>query len=50
VDGNYAAIASGGGNAIHFYGFNSAFVVPTAAENRPVNVAVPVILYLGRAA
>lgn len=26
---------------------NAAASVPTAAENRPVNVAVPVILYLG---
>ena len=26
---------------------NDAASVPTAAENRPVNVAVPTILYLG---
>ena len=26
---------------------NAAASVPTAAENRPVNVAVPTILYLG---
>ena len=30
--------------------FNASRVVPTAEENRPVNVAVPVILYLGLSA
>ena len=27
--------------------FDASCVVPTAEENRPVNVAIPVILYLG---
>ena len=26
---------------------NAAGAVPTASENRPVNIAVPVVLYLG---
>ncbi|MCG4631839.1 phage tail protein [Bilophila wadsworthia] len=30
--------------------FNASRVVPTAEENRPVNIAVPVILYLGLSA
>ena len=27
--------------------FDASRIVPTATENRPVNVAIPVILYLG---
>ena len=30
--------------------FDASHAVPTAAENRPVNIAVPVILYLGLSA
>ena len=31
-------------------GFDASHAVPTAAENRPVNIAVPIILYLGLSA
>lgn len=39
----------GGALPIYIEGFNfyAAEQVPTAPENRPVNIAVPVILYLG---
>jgi hypothetical protein len=30
--------------------FDASRQVPTAAENRPVNIAIPCILYLGRSA
>ena len=30
--------------------FDASHAVPTAAENRPVNIAVPIILYLGLSA
>ena len=43
-----AAVGQGEGYAQP--GFAASLVVPTAAENRPVNVAVPVILYLGLSA
>ena len=34
-------------NAGYDLAFDASRVVPTAAENRPMNIAVPVILYLG---
>ena len=47
-DPNNGIIDASGGEPL--YGnlvFSAAKVVPTAADNRPVNVAIPVILYLG---
>ena len=35
------------GEAYHTFGFDVSKTVPTAEENRPVNVALPVVLYLG---
>ena len=39
----------GGALPIYIEGFNfyAAEQIPTAPENRPINIAVPVILYLG---
>ena len=35
------------GSGFHTFGVRVSLTVPTAAENRPVNVALPVVLYLG---
>jgi hypothetical protein len=35
------------GAAYHTFGVDVSKTVPTAVENRPINVALPVILYLG---
>ena len=42
----------GGALPIYIEGFNfyAAEQIPTAPENRPINIAVPVILYLGNQA
>ena len=62
MDGNTGALCPQGEKGTHSlstmtsvntYGglvFDASHVVPTAAENRPVNIAVPVILYLGLSA
>ena len=62
MDGNTGALCPQGEKGTHSlstmtsvntYGglvFNASHAVPTAAENRPVNIAVPVILYLGLSA
>ena len=59
MDGNTGALCPQGEKGTHSlstmtsvgtYGglvFDASHAVPTAAENRPVNVALPVILYLG---
>ena len=62
MDGNTGALCPQGEKGTHSlstmtsvntYGglvFDASHAVPTAAENRPVNIAVPVILYLGLSA
>ena len=62
MDGNTGALCPQGERGTHSlstmtsvgtYGglvFDASHAVPTAAENRPVNIAVPVILYLGLSA
>ena len=59
MDGNTGALCPQGERGTHSlstmtsvgtYGglvFDASHAVPTAAESRPVNVALPVILYLG---
>ena len=35
------------GSGFHTFGVRASLTVPTAAENRPTNIALPVALYLG---
>ena len=48
-NGNYSSgcYQTVDGAAYHTFGFDVSKTVPTAVENRPINVALPVILYLG---
>ena len=48
-NGNYSSgcYQTVDGAAYHTFGVDVSKTVPTAVENRPINVALPVILYLG---
>ena len=48
-NGNYSSgcYQTVDGAAYHTFGFDVSKAVPTAVENRPINVTLPVILYLG---
>ena len=48
-NGNYSSgcYQTVDGAAYHTFGFDVSKTVPTAVENRPINVTLPVILYLG---
>jgi len=59
MDGNSGALRADGSLGIHSYSttndpnsfgglrFDSSYSVPTAEDNHPVNVAIPVCMYLG---
>ena len=50
VDPLLGLLGTNGGTSFNMYGelsISAARVVPTADENRPANVALPVALYLG---